>query len=76
MIKTPFMQEPLYGMLESEMDVNGCWYHFFVVDEYIDVDLHYYTIGFMKGISVFDWMYPYDELIRNMEGTVRYYDQK
>ena len=29
-LMTPFMKEPLVGMINSSMDGNGCWYHFFL----------------------------------------------
>lgn len=31
--RLPFMDEPVYGTLESELDGNGCWYHFLYFDE-------------------------------------------
>jgi len=27
-LQLPFMEKPVYGTLESELDGNGCWYHF------------------------------------------------
>lgn len=61
MVKTPFMDKSLYGILESEIDGNGCWYHFLNVNGYPEIDLSYYTISFLKGMSIFDWLYPSDK---------------
>lgn len=36
--RLPFMDEPVYGTLESELDGNGCWYHFLYFDEVDGVD--------------------------------------
>ena len=59
-IQTPIMQEPIYGILQSEKDSNGCWYHFFKPDGMTEnehlIDLSYHEIQFTSGYSVFDWV--------------------
>ncbi|MBD5487100.1 MAG: hypothetical protein HDR18_16540 [Lachnospiraceae bacterium] len=58
----PFMDEPVYGTLESELDGNGCWYHFLYLD---DVDGKGYSdslgltdaeINLTSGYSSLDWI--------------------
>lgn len=60
-LMTPFMKEPLVGMINSSMDGNGCWYHFFypddtgeMIDEYLDLSYHMFGLGL--EFSVFDWI--------------------
>lgn len=57
----PFMDEPAYGTLESELDGNGCWYHFLYFDEvdgvnYGSVSLTNAEIDLTSGYSSLDWI--------------------
>lgn len=58
----PFMYEPVYGTLESELDGNGCWYRFLYLDDvdgkgYSDsVDLTEAEINLTSGYSSLDWI--------------------
>lgn len=58
--RLPFMDEPAYGTLESELDGNGCWYHFLYFDE-VDgvsrgsVSLTNAEIDW-RGYSSLDWI--------------------
>ena len=53
-LQTPFMDEPVCGILESNMDGGGCWYHFFHPDIGDDMDLSYHLIDWNCGETVFD----------------------
>lgn len=59
--RLPFMKEFDYGTLESELDGNGCWYHFLYFDE-VDgesrgsVALTYAEIDLTSGYSSLDWI--------------------
>lgn len=61
-LQLPFMKEPFYGTLESELDGLGCWYHFLY---YIDerpcngtgyVDLTWWEIDLTTCYSSLDWI--------------------
>lgn len=59
--RLPFMDEPAYGTLESELDGNGCWYHFLYFDEvdgvdYRSVSLTDAEIDLTSGYSSLDWI--------------------
>lgn len=58
--RLPFMDEPVYGTLESELDGNGCWYHFLYFDEVDGVRgslmLTYAEIDQTDGYSSIDWI--------------------
>lgn len=59
--RLPFMKKPVYGTLESELDGNGCWYHFLYFDE-VDgvcqgsVSLTNAEIDLTSGYSSLDWI--------------------
>ena len=59
--RLPFMDEPVYGTLESELDGNGCWYHFLYFDD-VDgkiggsVNLTNAEIDLTSGYSSLDWI--------------------
>lgn len=59
-LQLPFMEKPAYGTLESELDGNGCWYHFLCLDEgWIDCELVSLTdaeINMTSGYSSLDWI--------------------
>ena len=55
-IKTPIMDKPVYGKLNSELDGNGCWYHFFEGENGEYVDLSYSRMGFIQKFSSLDWI--------------------
>lgn len=56
-----FMDEPVYGTLESELDGNECWYHFLYLDE-VDVEIGGLValtdaeIELGSGYSSLDWI--------------------
>lgn len=56
----PFMKEPVYGTLESELDGNGCWYHFLYFTEEKDyqssIMLTGAEINYVSGYSSLDWI--------------------
>lgn len=61
-IQTPFMKEPFYGILQSELDGNGCWYHFLYGEDDKQqegqfIDLSYSELTFELGYAVLDWIY-------------------
>jgi hypothetical protein len=51
----PFMKEPVYGILESEKDGNGCWYHFLNVGNE-SFDLSYSKIDLTSEYSSLDFI--------------------
>lgn len=51
----PFMKEPVYGILESEKDGNGCWYHFLNVGNE-SIDLSYSRIDLTSEYSSLDFI--------------------
>lgn len=59
-IKTPEMNNAVYGTLDAEEDVNGCWYYFVITDDNNAkdgmIDLSYHEIGITSGYAVFDWV--------------------
>ncbi|MCM1123522.1 MAG: hypothetical protein NC416_13145 [Eubacterium sp.] len=58
-LKLPFMEEPVYGILESELDGNGCWYHFLYSEgESSEIlgDMTRVEIDDISGYSSFDWI--------------------
>lgn len=55
----PFMKEPFYGILWSEMDGNGCWYHLIDRNEKAEngVDLSYMEFNSIcEGYCTLDWV--------------------
>lgn len=59
--RLPFMDEPVYGTLESELDGNGCWYHFLYFDDIDGVSggsvmLTNAEIDLTSGYSSLDWI--------------------
>lgn len=61
-IQTPFMKKPFYGILWSELDGNGCWYHFLYEEDDKEqkgqfIDLSYSELTFGLGYAVLDWVY-------------------
>lgn len=59
--RLPFMKEPVYGTLESELDGNGCWYHFLYFDDVDGVSggsvmLTDAEIDLTSGYSSIDWI--------------------
>lgn len=57
-IQMPFMKEPFYGILCSELDGNGCWYHWLNRNEEEGecVDLSYIEFNDCSGYSTLDWI--------------------
>lgn len=64
-IQTPVMDEPLYGIISCEQDLNGCWYNFVYEDgkkkedfysSKILLDISYSNINFSGLYSLFDWL--------------------
>lgn len=58
-IQMPFMKEPFYGILWSEMDGNGCWYHLIDRNEKAEngVDLSYMEFNSIcEGYCTLDWV--------------------
>ncbi|MBD5487101.1 MAG: hypothetical protein HDR18_16545 [Lachnospiraceae bacterium] len=59
-LQLPSMKEPVYGSLESELDGNGCWYHFFYGEkERGDFNMVMLTdaeINLTSGYSSLDWI--------------------
>lgn len=60
-LQTPFMQEPLLGILESSLDGLGCWYHFFYpytkhgLSKKL-LDFSYHSLDLSDDFTVFDWL--------------------
>ncbi len=56
----PFMEEPVYGTLESELDGNDCWYHFLYCKEEKDylssIMLTGTEINYVSGYSSLEWI--------------------
>lgn len=59
-IKTPAMEEAVYGIVYAEEDGNGCWYYFVEKDKYEGkdrlIDISYHEIDVASGYNVFDWV--------------------
>lgn len=60
-LQLPFMKEPFYGTLESEMDGLGCWYHFLCFKDGRPagtgfIDLTWWEIDVATGYSALDWI--------------------
>ena len=59
-LQLPFMEEPVYGILESKLDGNGCWYHFLFMDDERRIesmiDLTWWEINLTSGYSSLDWI--------------------
>lgn len=60
-LQTPFMREPLVGILDSSLDGCGCWYHFFYPNDRRGLsgsfmDFSYYGIDICSDLMVFDWV--------------------
>lgn len=59
-LQLPFMERPVYGTLESELDGNGCWYHFLYCegDRYClpSFNLTNAEIDLISGYSSLDWI--------------------
>lgn len=57
-IQMPFMKEPFYGIIWSELDGNGCWYHWLNRNEEEGecVDLSYIEFNYCSGYSTLDWV--------------------
>ncbi len=57
-LQLPFMERPIYGILESELDGNGCWYHFlFCEGEGLpSFNLTSAEINLTSGYSSLDWI--------------------
>lgn len=59
-LSLPFMKKPVYGILESELDGNGCWYHFLYGEDAQDrfgmINLTNAEIDLMSGYSSLDWI--------------------
>lgn len=60
-LQLPFMKEPRYGTLMSEMDGLGCWYHFLCQDGRPGdgtgyIDLTWWEIDISTGYSSLDWI--------------------
>ena len=57
-VQMPFMKEPFYGVIWSEKDGNGCWYHWlnFNGEEGDCVNLTYMEFGLCSGYSTLDWV--------------------
>lgn len=59
-LQLPFMENPVYGTLESELDGFGCWYHFLYCEGDRDysslVDLTNTEINLTSGYSSLDWI--------------------
>lgn len=58
---TPFMRQALVGILESNLDGNGCWYHFFypdgeerTMDNCMNLSWQMMDVG--DPLMVFDWL--------------------
>lgn len=58
----PFMKEPNYGILKSELDGNNCWYNFMHKKDKTEssntnfIDLSYTDINLVTNFAVFDWI--------------------
>lgn len=52
-LQLPFMKVPYYGILGSEKDGNGCWYHW--LNDW-EIDLSYAEIDLTSRYSTFDWI--------------------
>lgn len=63
-LQMPFMEEPFYGILWSEKDGNGCWYHFLYNENVPEgdrtsrdfIDISYEEVGLCSGYSSLDWI--------------------
>lgn len=60
-IKTPYMNEPIYGTLKCETDGDRSWSHFLYPDNAVYdgndfIDLSYHELGLCGRLSVFDWV--------------------
>lgn len=60
-IQTPFMKEPLIGVLDSSLDGCGCWYHFFYPYDRRGLngsfmDFLYHGIELCSDFVMFDWV--------------------
>ena len=61
-LQLPFMKEPFYGTLKSELDGVGTWYHFlYYRDESLDcgtayVELSTWEVNQVSAYSSFDWI--------------------
>lgn len=61
-LKTPFMEKAIFGKLSSELDGNGCWYHFLYKDDEEDeynckfLDFSYLKMCWKFHLSVLDWI--------------------
>lgn len=52
-LRLPCMEAPFYGVLRSEKDKTGCWYHW-LNDRTINLSCS--EIGLTSGYSTFDWI--------------------
>lgn len=63
-LQMPFMEEPFYGILWSEKDGNGCWYHFLYNENVPEedwtsgdfIEMSYEEVGLCSGYSSLDWI--------------------
>lgn len=60
-LQLPFMEEPFYGTLQSELDGLGCWYHFLRFKDGRPartgfIDLTWWEIDVATGYSALDWI--------------------
>lgn len=64
-LKTPEMQEPVYGIMSSEKDCYGCWYHFLWIEDEKhtgsrkapdSLDMSYPQIDMINEYLVYDWL--------------------
>lgn len=57
-VKMPFMEEPFYGIIWSELDGNGCWYHWLNYDweEGVCVNITNMEFDICSGYSTLDWV--------------------
>ena len=55
-----FMERPIYGIIENELDGNNCWYHFLrygeLKDDYFDIGYNY-IYGAFNNFTIFDSLY-------------------
>lgn len=55
-----FMERPIYGIIESELDGNNCWYHFLRYggskDDYFNIDNNDIP-GAFRNFTIFDSLY-------------------
>lgn len=69
-----FLDKPLYGIIENELDGNNCWYHFcYFGDKCIDVSNNSMNYGMYGLISVFDSLYSkeyFEKYIINKDGEI------